>query len=587
MKVTTPKAPVARIDLPSKSRLATSLGLVRQVVALLAILLLCWLIARSLPPRHHAPAPATAVLAIISVALIIFARRLRQRLLAMGADEAALPTMLPDFAGAVYLTMLVLAGSQVAIPLAVLTPFIARAPEVLRRPLHETISCLNQGVISSVTLLAAGITYRLVSQAVPHVPTTLRANIIASVAASGVVLLSAMINRIWRQAQLQRALRSRAPESEMEGMWRQDVALATQAYLSGPALLFQTLLLCCVPLLPVTETLAPEEIGLAWTLLLAPMAAVYYLALTSVRLSQQTAQLRSTVGALNEARLRESQLKTYAALITRAQEDERRRLARELHDDTAQALVALARGLDALGHQHINPVNSPEDVRFIDQLVDLTQRTLESVRRACQDLRPSVLDDLGLSAALESLAGAMEARGLKCEYVGRGIERAYPPEVSVAVYRIAQEALSNALRHGAATRAQIELAYRSSGLALTVSDDGRGFDASGTLDQGRTGAARAAARVARAARSGERGGSGLGLMGMRERALLIGATLAIQSAPGAGTRVTLTVPPEPALGSLPDVGEAGQRSEPLPVNGMVSGGPDRMGMSGVRRDQLT
>jgi signal transduction histidine kinase len=297
-----------------------------------------------------------------------------------------------------------------------------------------------------------------------------------------------------------------------------------------------------VPLLPLTESLQPVEIEFAWVLLLTPMGAVFYLALTSVRLRQQTDQLQKTITELNATRLRETQLKSYAALITRAQEDERRRLARELHDDTAQALIALSRGLDALSNRHINPVSSPDDVRFLDQLVDLTQRTLDSVRRACQDLRPSVLDDLGLSAALESLAGAMTERGMPCEYEEHGAAQPYPLEVEVAVYRIAQEALSNALRHSEPSQAQIELRYRPDGLRLIVSDDGHGFDVSATLAGAPGGASRSTAE----------NGSGLGLMGMRERATLIGATLDIQSAPGAGTRITLEAPASAPLTPLPD-----------------------------------
>ncbi|HEY7849782.1 MAG TPA: sensor histidine kinase, partial [Ktedonobacterales bacterium] len=171
-----------------------------------------------------------------------------------------------------------------------------------------------------------------------------------------------------------------------------------------------------------------------------------------------------------------------------------------------------------------------------------TQRTLESVRRACQDLRPSVLDDLGLSAALESLASAMTERGLACAYQEQGSAQPYPPEVEVAVYRIAQEALSNALRHSEPSQAQIELRYRPDGLRLIVSDDGHGFDVSATLAGAPGGASRSTAE----------NGSGLGLMGMRERATLIGATLDIQSAPGAGTRITLEAPASAPLTPLPD-----------------------------------
>jgi len=489
----------------------------RNVALPLAISLMSlWVANSGLPPRTHTPSNALIVLGIITIATAFIARRTRQQLRAMGADEATLPTTLPDLTGALYLAILVLAGALAAIPFAIITPLIVRAPDLIRSR-GALMLALREGMVSSVTLLASGFAYASVAALVPHVPTSLRAHVSAALAAALVSLIGFSVTRFLQYAPTR-------PD---------DLSQALRAYLTGPALLFQVLLLSCVPLLPLTESLQPVEIEFTWILLLAPMGAVYYLALTSVRLRQQSDKLQRTIVELNATRLRETQLQSYAALITRAQEDERRRLARELHDDTAQALIALSRGLDALSERHINPVSSPEDVRFLEQLIDLTQRTLDSVRRACQDLRPSVLDDLGLSAALESLANSTSQRGLPCSYQESGSAQPYPLEVEVAVYRIAQEALSNALRHAQPKHAKIELRYRPDGLRLLVSDDGRGFDVSDTLDHAPGGASRSTAQ-------GD--GSGLGLMGMRERATLIGATLDIQSASGAGTRVILEAP---------------------------------------------
>ncbi|HEX8995122.1 MAG TPA: sensor histidine kinase [Ktedonobacterales bacterium] len=502
--------------------------LLRNVALPLAISLLClWVGASGLPSRTQVPHNAVLTMGVITITAAFVARRMRERLKALGADEATLPNTLPDLTGVLYLAILVLVGTPAAITFAIATPFIARAPELWRNPRAAT-QALRQGMGSSVTLLASGFAYASVAAVIPHVPTPLRAHVSAAVAAAAVFLVGVSIMRFQLVAPVR----------------HEDLGHALRAYITGRALLFQILLLSCVPLLPLTESLQPGEIEFAWILLLAPMGAVYYLALTSVQLQEQTDKLQKTISELHMTRLRETQLQNYAALITRAQEDERRRLARELHDDTAQALIALSRGLDALANQHINPIKSPEDVHFVDQLVDLTQRTLDSVRRACQDLRPSVLDDLGLSAALESLAGSMTERGLSCVYAQHGQAHPYPLEVEVAVYRIAQEALSNALRHSQPQRAKIDLRYRTDGLRLIVSDDGRGFDVLATLAQAPGGESRSTSQGK---------GSGLGLLGMRERATLIGATLDIQSAPGAGTRIVLEAPASMPLTPLASV----------------------------------
>ncbi|HEX6817557.1 MAG TPA: sensor histidine kinase, partial [Ktedonobacterales bacterium] len=211
--------------------------------------------------------------------------------------------------------------------------------------------------------------------------------------------------------------------------------------------------------------------------------------------------------------------------------EERRRLARDLHDDTAQALVALARGLDTLaGRRAGEGVLSGRDQRFVDELGVLAKRSLQSIRRACQNLRPSVLDDLGLAAALESLVTSVAlsdlASGTHCVYISIGPPApACAPEIEVTVYRIAQEAVSNALRHAHASAMEVHFGCQGDALYLCVRDDGRGF-------------------VPATAARGEMCGSEahLGLLGMRERAALIGATLRVNSAPGAGTVVELRLP---------------------------------------------
>ncbi|HEX9039244.1 MAG TPA: sensor histidine kinase [Ktedonobacterales bacterium] len=509
------------------SRAVGGLAWVRRIVLPLLISLLSfWLAMGVLPMRHNAPVSAIYVLGAAVIAVAIVAGFVRQRSTLPG-DEGFWPgDDMPDSQGGLYLAILVLVGARAAILFAVLSPLVTCVVRLSHRSsrgdaLPRVLSALWRGALWSVTLLAAGGAYSGVAALLqPKVRTTLRAHVLGALVAALVTLVALAVIRLAR-------VRSVA-----------ELPSALRSYVRGPSLLFQVMLLCCVPLLPLTQALDPVEIEFSWALLLAPMGAVYYLALMSARLAMRTSELQGTITELNETRARESDLMNYAALITRAQEDERRRLARDLHDDTAQALIALSRGLEALS-THIDPLSAPEDRRFVGDLVDLTRKTLESVRRACQDLRPSVLDDLGLSAALDSLANSMLLRGFSCTFVERGGPLKYPSEVEVAAYRIAQEALSNVTRHAQATHARIELTHRADGLRLVVTDDGVGFEAGEPRDGGSR------------AEDGREAGAGLGMLGMRERALLIGARLTVESAPGSGSRVTLDAPGAHGVSSRP------------------------------------
>lgn len=290
---------------------------------------------------------------------------------------------------------------------------------------------------------------------------------------------------------------------------------------------FQVLLLSIGPLLPLAAELDDLESELAWLLFLVPLFAIYYLAIVSLRFQRQTEELRASLQALRQAKRRQAELQDYAALVIRAQEDERRRLSRELHDDTAQALIALSRGLEALADARSDARNRADDTRWVEDLRELADRSLESVRRACRDLRPSVLDDLGLAAALDWLAQGTTQRGLPCTLRVQGASFTVPGEAELVLFRIAQEALTNAWRHARASRAEVLLAYEPERLRLRVQDDGQAFDPT----------------QARHGRSG-----GLGLLGIRERAALVGAELDIISTPGQGTAVEVCLPvPMPAM----------------------------------------
>jgi two-component system sensor histidine kinase UhpB len=218
-----------------------------------------------------------------------------------------------------------------------------------------------------------------------------------------------------------------------------------------------------------------------------------------------------------------------AGLTLRAQEEERRRLALELHDQTGQSLTALTLHAQAIG-QTLAHEQSDAAIRAraqAERLNALAQRTLVEVQAIARQLRPSLLDDLGVVAALNWLAEDAEERlGVvaRVKIVGDEFESGMriPAAIETALYRIAQESLTNAVRHGKARRIAIALRSSAQALALTIADDGTGFVAGVT------------------AASHE--GGGLGLYGMRERARLLGGSLRLRSAPGRGCVVRATIP---------------------------------------------
>ncbi|MBI4494454.1 MAG: GAF domain-containing protein [Chloroflexi bacterium] len=195
--------------------------------------------------------------------------------------------------------------------------------------------------------------------------------------------------------------------------------------------------------------------------------------------------------------------------------EERARLARDLHDETVQALVAIRRQLDLLELDLDERARAVERLEALHALVD---RTLEGVRRLSRNLRPAVLEDLGLVAALRAHADELARLGLRVEVAIVGAPRRLPAPAEHAAYRVAQEALSNVARHAGVAEARLELTFAAEELAVTVEDRGAGA----TLSPGQS--------------------AGQGLAGMRDRAAEIGADLQVCSAPGAGTTVRLAVP---------------------------------------------
>jgi two-component system sensor histidine kinase DegS len=218
----------------------------------------------------------------------------------------------------------------------------------------------------------------------------------------------------------------------------------------------------------------------------------------------------------------QERLRFYLQQVTRAQEEERRRIARELHDDTAQDLVILLRQVDRLASGAGKL--SPQNAELMEQLRKQAAKIMDGVHRFSQDLRPSVLDDLGLLPALEWLASDLTKHfGIAVEMKVEGSPRRLLPEVELVVFRIAQEALRNVWKHSGAKKAQVSMKFGGGKAVLTVRDEGRGFELPGRIDD---------LTVA----------GKLGLAGMQERAQLIGGSLRPQSKPGKGTTVTLEVP---------------------------------------------
>jgi signal transduction histidine kinase len=202
-------------------------------------------------------------------------------------------------------------------------------------------------------------------------------------------------------------------------------------------------------------------------------------------------------------------------LVVESQELERSRLARELHDETGQALTSILLGL-----KRIEDAATHDDARAAaqalrPQIVD----TLQSVRRLAVELRPSALDDFGLVPALERLGESFaEGSGIKVDVQATTGETRLPPEVETALYRIVQEALTNVAKHADATHVSIVVSRRDGGVTAIVEDDGKGFGASGGSDDG------------------------LGLVGMKERVGLLGGRLGVESTEHAGTTIVAEVP---------------------------------------------
>jgi len=208
--------------------------------------------------------------------------------------------------------------------------------------------------------------------------------------------------------------------------------------------------------------------------------------------------------------------------IITAQEEERKRIARELHDETSQALTALMLGLDTIG---LLLEDMPENVAArLSATKSIAEGMLDNIHRIISDLRPSVLDDLGLLAAIAWYCEQrLKPLNIKYELVNEGLRLRLPSAFETALYRIVQEAITNIIRHAEATFVQVNLKCYEHYLTLEIRDNGKGFEPLLLKD---------------AETSKQR----LGLWGMKERVNALSGELAIESAPGSGTTITVIVP---------------------------------------------
>jgi signal transduction histidine kinase len=223
----------------------------------------------------------------------------------------------------------------------------------------------------------------------------------------------------------------------------------------------------------------------------------------------------------DELRASQRDLRALAGRLIEAQEAERRRIARELHDDLSQGLALLAVELDIVARRP--PAMTAEVVGYLRAFSARVRELAADVHDLSHQLHPSKVEHLGLLTSVQGLCQELgQHRGLTVAFAHRDVPEAIPLAIALCLYRILQEALNNVIKHGHTDQARVELVGTPRGLRLQVTDDGAGFDLGAKAD------------------------GGLGLVSMRERLALVGGRLVVDSRPGSGTRINVCVPLEEA-----------------------------------------
>ena len=251
------------------------------------------------------------------------------------------------------------------------------------------------------------------------------------------------------------------------------------------------------------------------------LARAFNTMVDSLRTSQDE-NLRLTQESLQMREQHIQSLQDSLVKVVRAQEEERKRVARELHDQAGQVLTVLQLGLAQLERES----TSEHTKKQVASLRSLSVETMQTIRNLALDLRPSALDELGLIPALLDYVRDFSRRvGIPIEMEATRVEQRLPPELEVALFRVIQEGLTNIAKHSRASHGWVSLQIRDRAVEVSVRDDGVGFDADKVIH------------------SPQRS---LGLFGMRERVELMGGNFTVESRPGAGTRLHIVVPLSPA-----------------------------------------
>jgi signal transduction histidine kinase len=236
------------------------------------------------------------------------------------------------------------------------------------------------------------------------------------------------------------------------------------------------------------------------------------------RALRESADRRERQRAEDKLRRSLDQLRALTSYLQYVREEERTRIAREVHDELGQALTGLKLDMSWLAARVARNARPVKDK--VKTMVDHIDETIQTVRRIATELRPGILDSLGLVAALEWQANEFQSRtGIPCQVDASVDDSQLQPQFATVFFRIYQETLTNIIRHARATRVEVRLAEEAGALVLTVQDNGRGISDEEIANT-----------------------RSIGLVGMRERAMLIGGDITLQGAPGKGTLMTLRVP---------------------------------------------